>query len=61
MSDLYVCVYKHARVGESGGMLPQEKLDALRLLLRPFFDRRSAIVAWLVEYFKFLVTYVCIC
>ena len=61
MSDLYACVYKHARVGESGGMLPQEKLGALRLLLRPFFDRSSATVAWFVEYFKFLAMYVCIC
>ena len=24
VSDLYVCVHKHARLGGSGGMLPQE-------------------------------------
>ena len=51
MSDLSVCMHKHARLGGSGGMLPQEILDALRLLLRPFWDRSRALVAtWLVEY-----------
>ena len=34
-------------------MLPKEKLDALRLLLRQFFDRSSAIVAWLMEVSNF--------
>ena len=29
-------LHKHKRLGGSGGMLPQEMLDALRLLLRPF-------------------------
>ena len=47
-------LYKHTRFGGSGGMLPQEiflKLDALRLLLRPFWDRNIAIIAtWLAEY-----------
>ena len=48
MSDVYVCMHKHARLGGSGGMLPLEifhKLDALRLLLRPFWDRSKTIVA----------------
>ena len=26
---MYVCMHKHAELGGSGGMLPQEKLDAL--------------------------------
>ena len=55
MSDLYVCVHKHARLAGSRGMLPQEsflKFDALRLLLRPFWDRSRAVVAtWFTEYF----------
>ena len=42
-------------------MLPQ-KLDALRLLLRPFWDRNTAIIAtWLAEYCtRFLAVDVCI-
>jgi len=47
-------------------MLPQEiflKLDALRLLLRPFWDKSRAVVAtWLAEYcIQFLAVHVCIC
>ena len=48
MSDVYVCMYNDGRLGGSGGMLPQEifwKSDALRLLLRPFWDRSKAEVA----------------
>ena len=41
MSDVTVCIHKHARLGRSGGILPQEKLDALR----SFWDRNRAIVA----------------
>ena len=39
--------YKYARLGGSGGLLPQEiilKLGALRLLLRPFWDKSRAVV-----------------
>ena len=36
MSNVYVCMCKHARLGGSEGMHPQEILDALRLL---FWDR----------------------
>ena len=54
VSDVYVYMHKHARLGGSGGMPPQEiilKLDALRLLLRPFWGRSRAIVAaWVAEY-----------
>ena len=51
---MYVCMHKHVRLGGSGGMLPQEtfflKLDALRLLLRPFWDRSRIVVAtWLTD------------
>ena len=50
-----VSLHKLARLGGFGGMLPQEILknyvDALRLLLRPFWDRSRAVVAtWLAEY-----------
>ena len=48
MSDVYVYVHKRSRLGGSGGMVPQKiflKLDALRLLLRPFWDRSRAVVA----------------
>ena len=41
---MYVCMYKHVRLGESGGMLPQEILDAQRLRLSPFWDRNRAVV-----------------
>ena len=59
-------LYKHTRLGGSGGMLPQEifkKLDALRLLLRPFWDRNIAIIAtWLAEYcIRFLPVAVDVC
>ena len=56
MSDVYVCMHKHARLGGSGGMLPQEILDALR----PFWDRSRAVVAtWLTEYcIQFLAVHV---
>ena len=27
MSDVYVCMHKHGRLGGSGGMLPQEILE----------------------------------
>ena len=30
MSDLYVCSYKQARLGGSGGMLPQESFRNIR-------------------------------
>ena len=61
---MYACMYACKAGG--GGMLPQEifsKLDALRLLLRPFWDRSRAVVAaWLAEYcFQFLAVHVCIC
>ena len=52
---MYVSMHKHARLGESRGMLPQEtffflKFDALRLLLRPFWDRSRIVVAtWLAN------------
>ena len=42
--DVYVCMYNHARLEGSGGMLPQ-KSDALRSLLRSFWDRSRAVVA----------------
>ena len=65
MCDVYVYTYKHERLGGSGGMFPQKnfKLDALILLLRPFWDRSRAIVAtWLAEYcIQFLAVHVCIC
>ena len=50
MSEVYVC--KRARLGGSGGMLRQEMLDALRLLLRPLWDRSSmyCILFWLSMY-----------
>ena len=54
MFDMYVCMHKHARLGGSGDMLPPGKfykLDALRLLLGPFWDRSRAVVAtWLSRY-----------
>ena len=39
------------------------KLDALRLLLRPFWDRSRAVVAtWLAKFcIKFLAVHVCTC
>ena len=48
MSDVYVsryvCIHKHARLGGVWGHSPSEiffrKSDALRLLLRPVWDRR---------------------
>ena len=51
---MYVCMHKHARLVGSEGMLPQEtfflKFDALRLLLRPFWDRSRIVVAtWLAD------------
>ena len=56
---------QHARLGGCGGMLPQEifrKVDALRLLLRPFWDKSRVVVAiWLAEYcIQFLAVHVCI-
>ena len=48
VSDVHVWMYKHARLGGCRGMFPLEiyqKLDALRLLLRPFWDRSRDIVA----------------
>ena len=53
---------KHARLGGSGGISPT-KLDALRLLPRPFWDRSRAVVAtWLDEYcIQLLAVHVRIC
>ena len=53
-------VYKHARLGGSGGMLPQE---VLKLLLRPFWNRsRAAVATWLAEYcIQVLAVHVSIC
>ena len=48
VSDVQVWMHKHARLGGCGGMLPPEiyqKLDALRLLLMPFWDRSRDILA----------------
>ena len=45
---VYVWMYNQARLEGSGGMLPQQifsKLEALRVLLRPFWDRSRAVVA----------------
>ena len=46
-----IYMHKHKRLGGSGGMFPHEiflKLDSLRLLLRPFWNRNRAVVAtWL--------------
>ena len=53
MSDLYVSMYKHARLGGSGACSPRRflKLNALRLLLRQLCDRSRAVVAaWRAEY-----------
>ena len=52
MSDVYVCMHKHARLGGSRGHASPRKLDALRLVLRPFWDRRvsGSIATWLAEY-----------
>ena len=65
MSDVYEEMHKPARLGGSGGMLPGNffKLDAMRLLLRPFWDRSRAVVAaWLAEYcIQFLAVHICIC
>ena len=47
MSDVYVYMYKHASMQDKGGLgacFPR-KLDALRLLLRPFWD--TIIATWL--------------
>ena len=58
------CVCMHTRGvwghGPPGKFL---KLDALRLLPRPFWDRSRAVVAtWLAEYcIQFLAVHVCIC
>ena len=59
MSVLYVCMHKHARLG-GGNFL---KLDALRMLLRAVWDRRTAVVAtWFVEYcIPILAVHACIC
>ena len=52
---MYVYMHNHARLGGSGGMHGPPgkflKLDALRLLLRPFWDRsRAVVVTWLAEH-----------
>ena len=52
---MYTCISMKDLGGRglegAGGMLPHEifRNYALRLLLRPFWDRISAVVAWLVE------------
>ena len=66
MSDMYVCMYKQAwKTRGVWGRAPPgnfKKLDALRLLLRPFWGRSRAVVAtWLTEYcIQFLAVQVCI-
>ena len=48
VSDVYVCMHKHVRLGGSGGMLPQEIIvDVLHEIasVRPFWDRSRAVVA----------------
>ena len=45
-----MCIYHNAGVGGPGAMLSQEQvliLDALRLLLRPFWDRSSPAVTYI--------------
>ena len=66
VSVVYVYMRKHARLGGIWGHAPPGnflKLDALRMLLRPFWDRRIAVVAtWLAEYcIQFLAVHACIC
>ena len=55
---MYACINSKTR--GSGGMLPQKKSDALRLLLRPFWNRSRIVVAtWLAGYcIKFLTVHV---
>ena len=61
-----MCMCACIRLERSGDMVPQEmfwKLDAMRLLLRPFCDRIRAVVVdtWAAEYcIQFLVVHVCI-
>ena len=43
-----MCMYARVRVSE--GILPQETLDALTLLLRSFWDRSRAVVALSICY-----------
>ena len=40
-----VCMHKHVRLGGMGACSPKEFLNALRLLLRPFWDR-SRVYSW---------------
>ena len=54
---MHVCMHKHPSVQHYSGIWGHappgnfQKLDSLRLLLRPFWDRSRAILAtWLVEY-----------
>ena len=62
VSDASVCMHKHARLWHA--LLGKfQKWDALRLLLRPFWDRSKAVVAtWLTTYcIQFLAVHVYIC
>ena len=62
VSDASVCMHKHARLWHA--LLGKfQKWDALRLLLRPFWDRSKAVVAtWLAAYcIQFLAVHVYIC
>ena len=55
-------MHKHDRLGGLGACSPMEflKLDALGLLLRPFWDRSKAVVAtWLMEHcIQFLAVHI---
>ena len=55
MSVVYVCKSKGGGGGVWGHAPP--KLDALRLLLRPFWDRSRAVVALSIHYIARRVLY----
>ena len=66
MSDVYVYMHKHARLGGSGGMLPQEILEircseiASEATLEQKQSRSS--YTWFAQYcIQFLAVHVCIC
>ena len=42
MPDLYVCMYKHARLGGSGGILPQESFKCCEIASETILGQKQS-------------------
>ena len=59
---MYVCMHKHVRLGGSGGMLPQEKLDVYKIAI---FGQKQTRISYMthrvLHLILVLVVHICNC